>query len=346
MRIATAIVAMLCGAIMVNGCGGGGGGSSAPSGTTGSTTGGTTGSTGGSIPHGYAVTVLPLLPSGTYTFGTAINNAGEVVGQGDSGTNTRAIAWINGHAQNLLPTGGDSAASGVNDSGAVVGSGPGSGAFYVASGHVTAVSSGQPFSISASGKVPLAGGLVPSIWQNGTVTFLSGLSGAESTEVTTISPNGTSAGDAVISAGNDHAVLWQGSTAVDIGSLEPSGSTGIVTTWAVNDSGTVVGGSDGATGHHAFVYHAGVMTDIGTLTGMTSGDSEARAINRAGVVAGVSNSRAMVWFGGTMKDLNSLTPAGSGIFLSSATGINDSGQICGTGTVGGAQRAFLLTPTS
>jgi len=45
-----------------------------------------------------------------------------------------------------------------------------------------------------------------------------------------------------------------------------------------------------------------------------------------------------------MKDLNRLIPSGSGWVLSEATGINDAGQIVGSGTVHGQQHAFLLNP--
>jgi hypothetical protein len=47
-----------------------------------------------------------------------------------------------------------------------------------------------------------------------------------------------------------------------------------------------------------------------------------------------------------MRDLNTLIPPGSGWFLSSATGINDAGQITGTGSFGGPTHAFLLTPVA
>jgi hypothetical protein len=46
-----------------------------------------------------------------------------------------------------------------------------------------------------------------------------------------------------------------------------------------------------------------------------------------------------------MQDLNSLIVPGSGWMLQYVTGINDSGQICGTGiNLSGQQDALLLTP--
>jgi len=74
-----------------------------------------------------------------------------------------------------------------------------------------------------------------------------------------------------------------------------------------------------------------------------------RAISGTWVGATQSNSgfilyHAFLWSGGSMKDLNDLIPAGSGWVLTEATGINDSGQIVGNGTLGGVERAFLLNP--
>jgi hypothetical protein len=44
-----------------------------------------------------------------------------------------------------------------------------------------------------------------------------------------------------------------------------------------------------------------------------------------------------------MKDLNKLIPAGSGWMLQEAYGINNAGQIVGTGMHNGQEHAFLLT---
>ncbi len=45
-----------------------------------------------------------------------------------------------------------------------------------------------------------------------------------------------------------------------------------------------------------------------------------------------------------MVDLNTLIGPASGWILNSANAINDLGQITGTGTFDGVNRAFLLTP--
>jgi probable HAF family extracellular repeat protein len=52
--------------------------------------------------------------------------------------------------------------------------------------------------------------------------------------------------------------------------------------------------------------------------------------------------KAFLYSNGTMIDLNSLLPANSGWQLIQANGINDSGQIVGTGFLNGQQSGFLL----
>jgi probable HAF family extracellular repeat protein len=80
------------------------------------------------------------------------------------------------------------------------------------------------------------------------------------------------------------------------------------------------------------------------------GYSRAAGINTAGQVVGSSyaapyTTRAFLYSGGVMTDLNTLLPAGSGWVLQSANAINDHGQIVGQGTHNGQTHAFLLTLT-
>jgi hypothetical protein len=83
----------------------------------------------------------------------------------------------------------------------------------------------------------------------------------------------------------------------------------------------------------AFVYSNGRITSPSNFW--------PNAINAGGVMVGTSSIDS----GGTVHDLNSLIPAGSGDQISYATAINDNGQIVADGsdaTTG--QAALLLTP--
>lgn len=116
----------------------------------------------------------------------------------------------------------------------------------------------------------------------------------------------------------------------------------------INNNGQVVGYGDTASGYNAFLYSNGTMTDLGTLSG--GGISQATGINTNGWVVGYGNTAssaqdAFLYSGGHLLDLNSLLSPGSGWTLQDATGINDLGQIVGTGTFNGQNQAFLMTPT-
>lgn len=120
---------------------------------------------------------------------------------------------------------------------------------------------------------------------------------------------------------------------------------------AINNAGQIVGyASPPASSEHAFLYSGGKMTDLGVFFDF----SVANAINSSGVVVGegdvlLSNGNtadhAFVYDGGKLQDLNTLIPANSGWVLSSATSINDKGQIvCDADNGTGSLHAFLLNP--
>lgn len=148
---------------------------------------------------------------------------------------------------------------------------------------------------------------------------------------------------------------------VDIGTLGGRDSLA----YAVNDLGEIVGKSDlpyPATSPHAFMSQGSLivsMIDIGTLGGSysvayainkryladsqvvgdstTSGDAAIHAFRYTGNVLN----------GGSMVDLNSLIAANSGWELISARGINDNGQIVGSGWRDGVKfvaHAYRLDP--
>lgn len=90
----------------------------------------------------------------------------------------------------------------------------------------------------------------------------------------------------------------------------------------LNDLGQVVGLSVAADGQaHAFVWHRGVLTDLG----MPGEHSSARAINERGVVVGRSQDRAVMWRNGAMTVLVDRTEAGP----ADAMDINDRNEVIG-----------------
>jgi len=120
---------------------------------------------------------------------------------------------------------------------------------------------------------------------------------------------------------------------------------------AINDNGDVVGTSYDSSGNsHAFLWHNGVMTDLGTLPGFTSREV-ATSINSSGQIMGWSTdaqggTHYFLYSDGAMTDMNNLLyTAFSAYYLSNFGPINDAGQI-GAGGYGpdSVFESFLLTP--
>jgi probable HAF family extracellular repeat protein len=146
--------------------------------------------------------------------------------------------------------------------------------------------------------------------------------------------------------------------------LEPAPGGDTSVTWAINDAGQVLGGPvenyDDEDGRlymdgQAFLYdlRTGETTDLGTLPEFDG--SAPRAVNNVGEVVGDAwrrqangsfATRAFLYdpSTATMVDLNDLILGESGWVLTSASYINDAGQIVGQGMVGGSNQAFLLNP--
>jgi probable HAF family extracellular repeat protein len=156
-----------------------------------------------------------------------------------------------------------------------------------------------------------------------------------------------------------------------LGSLGTYGSAGA---WsqatAINDSGQVVGAT-GITNdwfpRHAFLITPSgnlwkippadpnpaninptnlLMQNLGTLDRPTD-DSYANAINNRGWIVGTSTTRsgtnqAFLWRDGIMTNLNDLISQNSGWVLTNATGINEHGEIVGSGIFQGQERAYML----
>jgi len=139
---------------------------------------------------------------------------------------------------------------------------------------------------------------------------------------------------------------------VDLGSLDPNNANSIG--YGINASGQVTGWSSIPGSAHAFVTNSsGQMIDLHSFGSNYS--SEGLGINSTGQVVGsfrengypLNPTRAFVTNNGIMEDLNTLlAPSASGWVIEEARGINDIGQITGTGKLNGQTRAFLLTPVA
>lgn len=205
------------------------------------------------------------------------------------------------------------------------------------------------------------------VYRNGLTTDLGTLSDSMS-EATGIN----NCGDVVGYVGDGftsplgEGILWSHLFLYHHGLMRDLGTLGgrYCTARAINDVGEIVGWSTITSSNaepHAFLYSNGTMTDLGTLGGAppSSGPptgTSALSINNWGEIVGSSTTtngvHAFIYSDAKMTDLNDLVklthtngPPGF-LTLTSATGINDWGQIVGTGAYwDGAQeagRAFLM----
>jgi probable HAF family extracellular repeat protein len=205
----------------------------------------------------------------------------------------------------------------------------------------------------------------------GVITDLGTFGGFDST-ANAINDSGKIVGSYITSQGGSHAYMYSGGVFTDLG-LDPFtfatdvNSAGEVVgytvnsgfsyfdgdyndctlgieAFAINDKGEVAGGTLANDAETAYLYSGGVMTDIASL-GIYS---RAYAINNLGQVVGIYGepygvpTHAFLYSGGVETDLDSLLPANSGWQITRAVGINDAGQIVGSGYYNGVPEAFLL----
>ena len=125
---------------------------------------------------------------------------------------------------------------------------------------------------------------------------------------------------------NTHLVLRQNGAVTDLGTLGTGTFTQAV---SINSNGKIAGTVFTTGASEGFLYSNGTITNLGSFL--------AAAINDNGVMVGGSS----IDTGGTVQDLNTLIPAGSGYQIQNATAINDNGQIVADTT---DNHALLLTP--
>ncbi len=284
--------------------------------------------------HNGTITDLGHLGGG-YSEATDINAVGQIVGMSATAgadhrdRETHAVLWDRGAIVDLGHLGGGySEAVAINNRGQVTG-----------------------LSATAGGEIHAF------LWEKGTLTDLGTLGGLFAMP-TAINDRGQVVGMSTLEGGqpftggdhddeddgddpSTHAFLWEKGVMTDMGTLGGDFSEAT----AISDATAVAGNSATADGYiRAFVWKNGVMTDLGALPG---GSSAATAINARGQVAGVSAvvaggpQHAVLWDNGRMIDLGTLGSGASPIDYSSASALNDAGQVAGESYTGNAFHGFL-----
>lgn len=185
----------------------------------------------------------------------------------------------------------------------------------------------------------------------GTVTTFSGLGGGF-TAAYGVNDLQILCGKSTNSSGQYHGFIKTSLGSItDVGTIGGSTSSMV----RINNLGYAVGSSGDGSGLFFPVYYSVSGASLTTMPILSSTD-EGNALDVNELQSAVGHcidsgglTYACIWpsvTGGTVLDLNSLIPTGTGWVLQSATGINDLGEITGVGTLNGVQHGFRLRPTS
>jgi probable HAF family extracellular repeat protein len=256
--------------------------------------------------NGTTPTVLGA-PSGSFSAAQGINDTGQIVGD----INNQAVLW-NGTTPTYLDTVGgatSSSATGINNTGQVVGWG------------VTSSYNGYAM-----------------LW-NGTTPTILGTLGGQTTQAYAINNNGevVGAGSPSTPPNSFHAIVWNGTTAIDLNNLVdlPSGYT-LVLAKALNNAGQIVGYYIDGSGLGAFLLTPVPLPVTLACPAATAqvGASYSSALTAAGGIPPYSFSNTGNLPGGltlnTTTGAVTGTPSTAGPFSFTAKVVDSSGLAAGT----------------
>jgi probable HAF family extracellular repeat protein len=267
-------------------------------------------------PHSMSMVLIESITSNPNTIATGVNSAGVVSGW-ILGSEIRSFIWSEKEEMQLTPL---QFAMGINSAGIVVG--------FV------------PFPHAA-------------VWDNKNgLTLLEELPTAKDGTVAYAVNNAGSVAGATQTAAGYRATVWRDGTPIDLGLIDGAVAS---TATGISANGVVVGYSNFGSTNRGTVWNEGLIIDVGNLPDKESGFLA--GINARGFAVGSScndvirldtDCAAVVWnSSGGLLDLNDLVDLGPDWYLTSASGINDRGQIVATAFNRydeSLQHAFLLTP--
>lgn len=332
--------------------------------------------TGVSARAGYVIEDLGTLYNGTVSYGVGLASNGSLVGTADqAGGLWRAVYSPGGvgSAQNLgtLPGGKNSFGYGVNSSGQVVGSSeieiegrtythafitdPAGKMLDLGTLSSGGMGTSKAFAISEGGYVTgystvdgPGGEQAFRIGTDGVMKALGTLPGGYSSVGYDINETGAVTGTARTDYGAHRAFLFTDDGGmISLGALPTGNATHGM---GLNSRNEVVGYGDlGDGSQHAFFWsESRGLLDLGMPFDATG--SLAHDINARSEIVGfhrtrTGETRATLWklLDDEVIDLNSLLPTDSGWLLTEALGINDAGQIVGTGRYNGQTHGFRLS---
>jgi probable HAF family extracellular repeat protein len=322
----------------------------------------------------YTVADLGTISGDSVSTGYALSSTGAAAGTSSTPTAAIAALFSNGKVTNISTLGSNvSVATAINGSAEIVGwnffySNPNFDpqAFLYSNGRMTSINSPSVFpsgtealGINDSGEVVGTGYISDSnfhafLYSGGKITDL-GPRGAVQASAIAINNSGQIIGGYYLTSGavGEFLITNGKMTTLPV----PTGSYA-VSAFAINDIGDIVGTMYFNSGAppHAAKFISGAWTDLGGISGAAA--SRATGINLSGQVVGTSffpqtqyhppkpgKHVPFISTSGGLVNLNALIESGSGLTLTDAVGINDSGQIlCNATNAGGSKHAVLLSP--